>query len=772
MTDIVPLDNPDLGTDWPLSPALIAINRLISSTDSLSHHVSSLGVKLRTSVSVPSSPKSPLISTARASVSLPTSPERFSNMDTGKKGTCHACHAPLSIHSQVPHGLDRCTLPHWEGCPGGYRDGKAANGSEGKGCPSELDTSVHSVGSHSNESQGDYELKKDEILQDDAFNENTVEDVETTEGSNKNGGEGSSDDDTKVLKELQDRNELLREQLARHEAQRKEYEKQEKLKLIRQMEAENQRLVERMNGDTGGAKARQRIIPSTGSGGRVGKTALNMDPGRGSQPVSTSAQWHHSYQQHLTKNQVVASQGGRPDPQVYTGLDIRGIRKIPHLKEQVEGLVEQVQQKVPSLDRRPTAGGAPSKSNPYLPGPKPVFVQQAGNLDSQYIEPEDSFIYLRRSDGTIYKVPVMDENSVPNYSPRTHEDAMVARNPLHEDPLASSDDDCPTVPKKGWKYVWRRDNYGQKYFTEEPITVRNKTYSWVKDKAGRTYKKPMAEDENQGLELRTVIDPNTGMETKMLVPVTPTRPRAGSNLVKHRVGSGRDQRVAFPSDGVYDLPTPEERQGKEGKVPNIVQYARNCPVAWTSRVTSDKLNMGLWCWAYVAELLALQTKASTALQNGELEARLQHFLNVLEISLQPSNPSEYDGQAWRIARLYAEKIQNKVDRGGSWVALQNRYGADTHPHELMAAQIELAHKNVKPKDPNPKDPKKGKDGRERPTCTTWNISQVENKCRYEVDNEGKECNRKHECSWCKEKHKKSLPHQRSFCRQRISAGEQ
>ena len=154
---------------------------------------------------------------------------------------------------------------------------------------------------------------------------------------------------------------------------------------------------------------------------------------------------------------------------------------------------------------------------------------------------------------------------------------------------------------------------------------------------------------------------------------------------------------------------------------------------------------------------------------------MQHFLNVLEIALQPSNPTEYDGQSWKVARLYAEKVQQKVDKGSSWVAFEQRYGADSHPHELMAAQTELAPK-VKPREARePKEVKKGdkvKDSREKRTCTTWNTSEVENKCKFEADYEGRECNNKHECSWCKEKHKRSLPHQRTFCRQRIAAGDQ
>ena len=93
----------------------------------------------------------------------------------------------------------------------------------------------------------------------------------------------------------------------------------------------------------------------------------------------------------------------------------------------------------------------------------------------------------------------------------------------------------------------------------------------------------------------------------MLVPRTPTRLGAAQVVITqpgsktptridHRVQ--RDQPAAVPQyerAPSYISPT-EEKQGKDIKVPVLVQYARNCPVAWTSKVTSDKLNMGLWVW--------------------------------------------------------------------------------------------------------------------------------------------------------------------------------
>jgi hypothetical protein len=258
-----------------------------------------------------------------------------------------------------------------------------------------------------------------------------------------------------------------------------------------------------------------------------------------------------------------------------------------------------------------------------------------------------------------------------------------------EDPLTSSDDECPVLPPPGWRHEWLRFPNGEKYFTEVriPDKLSGMEYKWVKDAVtGRTTKQLVrVEQESQEMDLRMVIDPTTGKEVQMLVPRTPTQHKLNnrrqkisdvSTHVNHRVQSERltglpivtaplTQHERVPS---YISPT-DDKQGKDIKVPVIVQYARNCPVAWTSKVTSDKLNMCLWCWAFVSELLATRTGHAPTLGPGELEARMQHFLNVLEIALQPSNPTEYDGQSWKVARLYAEKIQQKVDRGrSSWVA--------------------------------------------------------------------------------------------------------
>ena len=97
-----------------------------------------------------------------------------------------------------------------------------------------------------------------------------------------------------------------------------------------------------------------------------------------------------------------------------------------------------------------------------------------------------------------------------------------------------------------------------------------------------------------------------------------------------------------------------------------------------------------------------------------------------------------------------------------------RWENSTLPHELMAAQQELAPKMVKNRG---KETEKIKDGDGKPIkCGTWNIWETKGVCRFESENKGQKCNRVHECTYCKTKKFKPVNHQRSFCQKRIDAG--
>ena len=773
---------PDLRRHSVSSPALLSLDKLSSATRRLSQQLDSLTVKASSLKNSNSAPNSPTTS--------------MSTSTSVKTRTCHSCHAPTEIHTKIPTGVNRCPLPHWDGCPGGHVDGANAKGGEWRACPEEFVPGAPQSPSASDCSGSQKDEFEDTFSNigegDGVFKANDEDLTEIALGL------GGIDLDVNVVNDeeeidmLQSRNKLLKEQLKLHQVEQAKSEKERRIKLKEQIEAENAQLVSEMSGDIGGARFRvpattpRQTTPQKQSASSLPRVASKHK----TDADLTSVSWHNSYQRHLTKNQIKAAQPHTVDPPVYTGLDMNGIRKIPHLGSAVEKLVEQVQYQVPSLDRRPTAA---LSSLPAKPDLRQNFVTEDGGADD--------FLYLRRADGTIYKVPVVSESQIVDMSPTSHKPQELpaskppgtnARIEEAEDPVTSSDDECPVAPRPGFQHVWRREPGGDKYFTEEPVKVvtSEMEYKWVKNPVtGRTSKKLIKKAQpQQEMDLRMVVDPVSGERVQMLVPRTIHNLRpdkvTGKPTLKQKETNVQPERVDHRAHTLHPDILPikdrvpsyvshaDDKQGKD-KLPLVIQYARNCPVAWTSKVTSDKLNMGLWSWGYVAELLATRTGVAPALQPGELEARMQHFLNVLEIALQPSTATDFDSQPWKVARLYAEKVQHKVDNGGSWVAFEQRYGADSHPHELMAAQIELAPKPKVAKEDIKKVDKTAKDKAwEKRPCTTWNSSQVENKCKFEAENQGRVCDRIHECSWCKDKTKRSLPHQKSFCRQRQGAGEQ
>jgi hypothetical protein len=101
----------------------------------------------------------------------------------------------------------------------------------------------------------------------------------------------------------------------------------------------------------------------------------------------------------------------------------------------------------------------------------------------------------------------------------------------------------------------------------------------------------------------------------------------------------------------------------------------------------------------------------------------------------------------------------------TWLELSQQWGTATLPHELMAANAELATKPVKKK--AEKSPLKKKEDERKPgLCSSWNNSDTRGKCKWEVENEGRKCNRQHYCSWCKAENNQTNFHQKSFCKKR------
>ena len=664
---------------------------------------------------------------------------------------CHGCHSPIDEgHKGYPSGAEKCPLDHWDECAGGI----PRDNTDWRPCPSSsAEVSENGNGDDSNlldETEGLDTAPRvtgvvEATVSEKAAAERSLQ-IDNTESEKFIELGSDIDDDEDTLVKLEATFALLKEQKIKQQNEHALREKRERRERIEFLKSENGKLSLAMGGDIGGTKLK---VPSIKPPKKVA-AAITRVPNPKPKYTSTNedvldkydvgaGDWQPAFQQHLNKNQLDSAQYRPGEEQIYSGLDMNGIRKIPGVRTEVDILINLIKSQVPCLDCRPS----------HVPGQKlpPPSHQRQESADTV-----EEFVYHRRPDGTLVKVRVVGD---------------PAKVVPHQDDLEiSSDEDCDMVPSAGFRLRWMRDSAGEKYFVEEKEPEKSlpqMVYKYVKDASGRSYRR---------------LVPVT---SKLATPTTATTTR----YVDHRsTSANRDPggpRAPLSSDverrpgfiSVSTGPTAEEKQGK-GITQDIVQFARNCPVSWTSKVTSDKINLGLWSWSYVAQLLASRTGQAPTLGQGELEAKMQHFLNVLEIALQPSNPSEFEGHSWRIARLYAEKIQNKIDRGETWTKFDEKYGTDSQPSELMAAREETGPKPalrktmVKGKEEDKRDVAK----LPRRLCTTWNTSTVEGKCEWEVQNEGKSCDRRHDCTWCKEKGKRNLFHQRTFCRQRLAAGEQ
>jgi hypothetical protein len=193
---------------------------------------------------------------------------------------------------------------------------------------------------------------------------------------------------------------------------------------------------------------------------------------------------------------------------------------------------------------------------------------------------------------------------------------------------------------------------------------------------------------------------------------------------------------------------------------DLIKRAKSCPVAWTANVTHEQLNPIIWSWAYIAELMASRSGQAPELPVGELEAKLQHFLNVMDITLQTSTKGDYMGDSWKVGRLYHNKVQAKIDQGKtSWCRILDRWENLTLPHELMAAQQELTASAFEVS---------SKDGKTL-RCSTWNTWETEGFCQWECENAGQECSFIHECTYCKSRKFQPVDHQLILCQERIAA---
>ena len=464
-------------------------------------------------------------------------------------------------------------------------------------------------------------------------------------------------------------------------------------------------------------------------------------------------------------------------------LTIGAIRALPGVSSEVEKLLAGLQALVPSLAKTPTAPSASGHAfqpTGVMSSVSGQTFQQAGVMTEQCDggdEFDRDFVY---HPGRGKFVPVVHSPS--RGGPSHTASRPVPRKQDISDNETSEDESCPVEPSPGYRLAWKRDESGEKYFIQKKTKKSSSplVQTYVCDEStGRWYKRTVSH-----ADLPSHPTPTSAQYTAR--GVTPLGSNKTAFYKDHRYGGSSPVPLVQRGARTPAAPAPlqvgerlpgivpihPEKQGRDSKVPDRVQWARNCPVNWTTKVTSANINVVLWAWSSIAEILATRTGMAPNLEQGELEARLQHLCHVLEITLQTSSQVDYGGDSWAVARLYDQKVQQKVDsKMFSWVQLSQMNHGASMPHELIAATQELAKK---PKDVERRgagDGRKGAGGKkDQPVkpfkCPTWNRSETRHKCTWEVDNAPDKCSGIHECSYCKSKSYPNVHHQRFFCRKR------
>ena len=673
-------------------------------------------------------------------------------MAEGRLKVCHGCHGPIDgTHLGTRTGAESCTLVHYQECPGGY-DGSDLKGQKWRSCPEDFTPGLE-----------DYTDVEGAVTETE-FDEINQNMSELTMDNNQHTDKFDADDEgVDSESELEKQEEEVMRLRAQVELSNKQKEKEETLrkKLTRDrrreaLAAERASLLDSLK------------VPSKAPDVSV-KSKIAPKP---SSRLLPSSIHNISSHQSQVRSGVTARAHQAVEDTGHNSLTIDGIRALPGLAEIVENMVEEELAKIPSLARPHAAG-------PREPNYKKVVVEESET------DMEDEHLYKRKSNGRFVRV----QNNLPRKVPSArHFSHRLVSKVVHGgvsdvDSEDSQDDEAPD----GYLFRYKRRNDGVKYRIKEKIreTSPNMVPSYVFDSVAGVEIRKMVPAKSRRQSFTTPLPAYQPARHDYRGDDSPPEVRVRQERKTPQLGGGSKPAERYPAFLAHQ----DEKEGKESssKLPVMVQVARNCPVTWSNKVTTDKVNLALYCWATISELLASRTGLSPALKRGEFEARLQHTLHVLEIALQSSTQTDYDHTGWKVARLYHEKIQSKVDRGeSSWLQFAQKHGTDSQTHELLAAERELAQK---PRSNGGGGAGRGlagagaggpsggghtgQTGERKRKCGSWNFSTVRGKCQFEIDNpDAAACNRLHECNYCSGKGYRQRNHQRSFCPKRQEAGDE
>ena len=165
--------------------------------------------------------------------------------------------------------------------------------------------------------------------------------------------------------------------------------------------------------------------------------------------------------------------------------------------------------------------------------------------------------------------------------------------------------------------------------------------------------------------------------------------------------------------------------------------------SYLSQIKQNNLNLVLFTYGSLRHILALNDGTLPYVQREEFNSRLQHLINVMEITCLGSNLSDYDGYGWRVGREYDNRVIRDIEQGlKDWGSLAKSIDptAWTFAREMVPKS--------KPNNQPPKGNSGGNNGQK--ACTTYNTFRNPG-CHYEHTNPGEKCIYLHFCSHCRSK---------------------
>ena len=173
-------------------------------------------------------------------------------------------------------------------------------------------------------------------------------------------------------------------------------------------------------------------------------------------------------------------------------------------------------------------------------------------------------------------------------------------------------------------------------------------------------------------------------------------------------------------------------------------YSKYCHVEYSEKVKPENANIVMFIYGYISQILASRQGLIAQMPESELVGRLQHLINLSELTAMYSTNSDFCSYAWQRARNYNSRIFSDLDLGNlTWSGIASK----PDPTSMMQA-IEAVPKPAMEQPRIKKVDEKKKTTPDEAPCPKWNNCEITGKCQLEVDNPTKKCSKPHICSYC------------------------